>query len=134
MQPIRVLLVDDSEAFLDSAADLLARDPRVMVVGRARNGSDGVRLARELVPDLVLMDLVMPVMNGLAATRLIKAWPDSPRVVIVTMHEEAEYRRSAQEASADGFVCKSQFTSEVMAILDAFCDAPGPLVQAGETQ
>lgn len=133
MQPIRVLLVDDKEEFLDSAIDFLSRDPRVKVVGRGLNGPDGIRLASELKPDLVLMDLVMPVMNGLAATRLIKAWPDSPRVVIVTMHEEAEYRRSAQEASADGFVCKSQFTSEVTALIDVFFNAPEPLVDGSAT-
>jgi DNA-binding NarL/FixJ family response regulator len=134
MQPIRVLLVDDSEEFLDSAIDFLSRDPRVKVVGRALNGPDGIRLASDLKPDLVLMDLVMPVMNGLAATRCIKAWPGAPRVVIVTIHDNAEYRRSAQEASADGFICKSQFASEVTALVDAFCDAPGPLAQAGGTQ
>lgn len=52
------------------------------------------------------------------------AWPDSPSVVIVTMHEDAEYRRRAKEASADGFVCKSQFTSEVSALVDAFFKVP----------
>jgi DNA-binding NarL/FixJ family response regulator len=134
MRAIRILLVDDSEAFLASASDFLSHDPRVTVVGRACSAREGLRLARELDPDLVLMDLVMPVMNGLAATRLIKAWPDPPSVVIVTMHEDAEYRRRAQEASVDGFVCKSRFTSEVTALVDAFFNAPEPVVDAGELQ
>ena len=134
MQPIRVLLVDDSEEFLDSAINFLSRDPRVTVVGRALNGPDGIRLASDLKPDLVLMDLVMPVMNGLAATRCIKASPGAPRVVIVTMHDNAEYRRSAQEASADGFICKAQFASEVTALVDALCKASGPLVDGGEAR
>lgn len=123
MRPIRVLLVDDSEEFLTSAAGFLSLDPRVEVVGRASNGWDGVQQAREIEPDLVLMDLVMPLMGGLAATRQIKAWPRAPQVVIVTMHDDAEYRRSAKEASADGFTCKSRFAEEVPALVESCLNA-----------
>jgi two-component system nitrate/nitrite response regulator NarL len=88
MRLIKILLVDYSAEFLKCAAGFLATDPRVKVVGRALNGMEAIRLARELKPDLVLMDVVMPLMSGLFATRLIKASAGCPRVVIVTMHED----------------------------------------------
>jgi two-component system nitrate/nitrite response regulator NarL len=124
MKQVRVLLVDDSVQFLDSASDFLSRDARVQVVGRARDGRDGMRLAEELAPDLVLMDLSMPVMNGVTATRRIKAWPTSPRIVIVTLGEHSEYRRGADDARADGYICKSHFTEAVSALIDSFFSGP----------
>lgn len=131
MKQVRVLLVDDSVEFLDSASDFLTRDGRVLVVGRARDGRDGVRLAEELAPDLVLMDLAMPVMNGLAATRTIKARPTSPCIVIVTLHDHPEYRRRADEARADGYICKSDFIEAVSALIDSFFSGPaGPSAAA----
>lgn len=133
MRPIRVLLVDDSMEFLDSAANFLATDARVTVVGRACGAWEGVQRTRELAPDLVLMDLVMPVMSGLAATRLIKEWPHSPSIVIVTMHDDAEYRRSAAEAAADGFITKSQFAEAMPALIDSFFSRPAAPPVPGET-
>ena len=137
MRPIRVLLVDDSPEFLRSAADFLSLHPRVQVVGCAQSGSEGVGLAHQLSPDLVLMDLVMPGMNGLQATREIKAQP-VPRVVIVTLHDNAEYRRAASAAGADGFVSKEQFGDTVLAVIDALfpvgsraAGAPTPAVLPG---
>lgn len=120
MKQVRVLLVDDSVEFVNSASDFLSRDARVLVVGHARDGRDGMRLAGELAPDLILMDLAMPVMNGLAATRNIKAWPTSPRIAIVTLYDHPEYRRAADDAHADEYVCKSHFTEAVSALIDSF--------------
>jgi len=73
MNTIRTLLVDDNEAFLVLARHLLASVPEISVVGLGHDGYDAVRLAEELRPDLILMDLSMPGMGGLQATRLIKA-------------------------------------------------------------
>lgn len=114
----RVLLVDDAAEFLASAADFLARDPRVQIVGQARDGGEGVRLAEALSPDIVLMDLVMPGMNGLDATRRIKSWLTPPRVIIVTMHDDPAYRRSAELAGADGFICKTNFAELAPVMID----------------
>lgn len=119
MRTIRVLLVDDSEEFLNSAVRFLANDSRVSVVGRASGGQEGIRLAGELGPDLVLIDLVMPVMNGLVATRLIKELPAPPLVAIVTLHDGPEYQRSAEEAGGDAFLSKSRFAECMPALLDA---------------
>lgn len=119
MTKVRILLVDDSLTFLDSAIELLAREPRVRVVGRAHNGLEGLRLVETLAPDLVLMDMAMPVMGGLDAVRAIKALPAPPRVVMVTLHDERGYRLSSRAAGADGFICKAHFASAVTAEIDA---------------
>ena len=71
MTQVRVLLVDDSREFLDSASGFLAQDPRVLVVGRARDGQEGLRLAEEGAPGLVLMELATPPMDGVSCTRAL---------------------------------------------------------------
>ena len=120
MRQVKVLLVDDAAEFLASAVDFLARDPRVQLVGQALDGREGVRLAEALAPDIVLMDLSMPEMNGLDATRQIKRELTPPRVIIVTMHDGPEYRRRAAIAGADGFICKSDFAELALATIDAY--------------
>jgi DNA-binding NarL/FixJ family response regulator len=127
MKQARVLFVDDSAEFLASAGDFLARDPRVHVVGQALDGREGVRLAETLKPDIVLMDLIMPVLNGLEATRRIKSGLTPPRIIIVTMHDGPEYRRSAALAGADGFICKTNFAEQALATINAyFAGTAGP--------
>jgi DNA-binding NarL/FixJ family response regulator len=127
MTRVRILLVDDVPEFIASAADFLSRDPRVEVVGQAHDGDEGVRMASALAPDIVLMDLVMPVMNGLAATLRIKVAPTSPRVFIISMFDDPGIRRTTKAAGADGFIPKVHFAEQVMAEIDRFtagADAP----------
>jgi DNA-binding NarL/FixJ family response regulator len=119
MQKVRVLLVDDGAEFLASASDFLSRDPRVEVVGQALHGREGVRLAEALAPDIVFMDLIMPVMNGLEAARRIKSGLTPPRVIIVTLYDDQAYRRSAEIAGADGFIAKANFAELALAMIDA---------------
>jgi len=109
MAPIRVLLVDDNEAFLDSAVRFLSQDADIEIVGSALCGDEALKQASRLTPDLVLMDLAMPDMSGLEATRAIKALLQKPRVVILTLHDNAEYRAAAKAVGADGFIAKSEF-------------------------
>jgi DNA-binding NarL/FixJ family response regulator len=120
MRQVKVLLVDDSPEFLASAGDFVARDSRVQVVGQALDGSEGVRLTDALSADIVFMDLIMPVMNGLDATRRIKSGLNPPLVIIVTMHDGPGYRRSAEIAGADGFICKTDFADHALAMIDAY--------------
>lgn len=117
MKQIRVLLVDDNLEFMDSAAAFLSLSPRMQIVGRANNGLEGVRLAGELRADLILMDLAMPELGGLAATLRIKGRQTSPRVIIVTLHDQPEYRRTAELVGADAFVSKSDFADEIHALI-----------------
>jgi DNA-binding NarL/FixJ family response regulator len=113
--PIHILLVDDSIEFLDSATHFLSADSCIKIMGCALSGDEALRQTVQLHPDLVLMDLAMPGMNGLEATRQIKVLPGAPRVVILTLHDNAEYRAAAQAVGADGFVAKSEFGTALQA-------------------
>jgi DNA-binding NarL/FixJ family response regulator len=103
-QRVRVLIADDQIPTRDGLKTLLTLSPQVVVVGEAANGQDAVRLAAECHPDVVLMDVQMPVMDGLEATRCIKSqWPQV-RVVVLTMYEA--YETKALDAGADRFLLK----------------------------
>lgn len=106
---VRVLLVDDNREFRQALERFLGGFPDVHCVGTAGNGLEALAAIRDLKPDLVLMDIVMPQMDGFEATLQIKRLPAPPRVVMLSLHEDEEYRRRAREAGADGYIPKSQF-------------------------
>jgi DNA-binding NarL/FixJ family response regulator len=118
---IRLLLVDDSAEFLRVAAAFLSTDPWVEVVGQARSGRDALRRVVHLDPDLVIMDLDMPDMDGLEATRRIKSQPDSPYVIILTLYSATEYRVMAQESGANGYVVKSELGDRLLPLIHELC-------------
>src|SRR5882757_6665693 len=101
MNQLKIMLVDDNQRFMETAADYLSNHGELEIVGLACSGSEALRMVDELSPELVLMDLSMPEMNGLEATRHIKALPSPPKVVMLTMYEGAEYETLAQNAGAD---------------------------------
>ena len=109
--------MDDSTQFLDAAEDFLAREPHISIVGRAQNGADAIAMVETLRPDFVLMDLSMPRMDGLAATRHLKAMPAAPRVVILTLRDTPRDRAAAL-AIADGFVSKADFGVALVPMID----------------
>jgi len=115
--PIRILLVDDSPEFLESATRFLSVDPHIEIVGRALAGHDALEQVARLRPDLVLMDLAMPEMNGLEATHHIKAQPGAPCVVILTLYDNSEYRAVAETVGADGFLSKSEFGTQLLPLI-----------------
>jgi len=119
MKSVRVLLVDDNERFLESIERYLAslRDVDIISVGKAMSGEGAIKLCAQLKPDLILMDLAMPRMSGLKATRLIKEAADAPRVIMLTIHEGDEYKKAAREAGADGFVTKSEFAETLVPLV-----------------
>jgi len=108
MSLISILLVDDSPLFLKATRRFLTKNPCFEITGCARSGPEALAQANQTRPDLVLLDWVMPNMNGLEVTRRLKARPNAPRVIILTLHNHDEYRLAAQEAGADGFVIKSE--------------------------
>lgn len=124
MKRLRVLLVDDHEGFLDSAERFLSTMPRVEVVGRALNGREAVEAAERLRPDLVLMDLSMPVMGGLEATPLIKAQTDPPYIAIVSHYDDALHREHVVRAGADAFVSKLWYVTEIVPIIRRLTTEP----------
>ena len=114
-QPTRVLIADDSAHARDGLRALLTTWPGITVVGEAANGRDAARLIAECQPDAILMDLRMPVLDGVQATQLIKRqWP-SIVVVILTMY--AAEQASALEAGADAFVIKGSGPEPLLAAL-----------------
>ena len=117
MAKTRVLLVDDSADFLESATLLLTAAPGLTVVGRAASGEEALSEVERLLPDLVLMDVQMPGIGGLEATRRIKARTHAPRVILLTMHDTVEYREAAEAAGANGFLSKLAFTTAISAML-----------------
>lgn len=107
MNRIRVLIADDHKDFRKVVHDFLDRLANVSVVGEATDGNDAITKVEKLFPDVVLMDISMPLLNGLEATRIIKQrWPET-KVLISTNHDDPLYRKQALEARADGFILKS---------------------------
>lgn len=118
MNKLTVLLVDDHEGFINAAMRHLRKLPWIEVVGQAGNGLEAIERSEALRPDVVLMDLAMPEMGGLQATRLIKAQDNPPFIVIASHFDDAEHREHALRAGADGFVSKLSYIQEVLAILE----------------
>ncbi len=134
MSRIRVLLVDDNPGFLKSASMLLSTDPRITVVGVAHSGAEALVKNERLAPDLVLMDLVMPEMNGLEATRQIKIGESPPLIIILTLYDNAEYRNAAMTVGADGFVAKSEAGTQLHPLIrELFADGFPSQQPAGST-
>jgi DNA-binding NarL/FixJ family response regulator len=110
----RVLIVDDDPLVRSALTLMLGGQGDVTVIGEAPDGREGVRMARELSPDVVLMDIRMPVLDGLAATRLLHAEPEPPRVIVLTTFDADDYVVGALAAGADGFLLKDTPPGEIL--------------------
>jgi PAS domain S-box-containing protein len=115
----RVLIVDDNASFLRSAVRLLGTHPDVLVVGVASSGEEAVEHVDRLLPDVVLMDVAMPGIGGVEATRQVKARLDAPRVLLVSLYDTAELRALVRAAGADGYVGKWEFSTAAFAAIRA---------------
>jgi DNA-binding NarL/FixJ family response regulator len=114
MEKIRVLVVDDHTIVRDGICALLALAGDIEVAGEAANGSEALQMVKELEPDVVLLDLAMPIMDGLEATRRIcKEYPGI-RVLILTQHDDKEFVFPVIEAGATGFISKVAVSSELI--------------------
>ena len=111
--PVRVLIVDDHPVFRDGLASLLGTQPGVEVVATADDGASALELAHEHAPDVVVMDLQMPGMNGIEATRLLVAQQPGSRVLVLTMGEEDGTVLAAMRAGARGYLVKGAGQEEV---------------------
>ena len=104
--PARLLIVDDHDLVRESTQVMLEGEPDLEVVGEAVNGRHALELCRQLRPDVVLMDVRMPEMDGLTATRAIKEEMPSISVLMVSAFDSEDYRREARSAGAAGYILK----------------------------
>ena len=112
--PVRLLIADDHALVRQALRGMLEREPDIEIVGEAVNGREAVNLCRALDPNLVLMDLRMPEMDGLEATRAIKQEHTEVDVLMVTMHDNQDYMLEAAKAGAAGYVLKDASRDELI--------------------
>ena len=124
--PVQVLVVDDHALFVESLRARFEQDERFEVVGTAADGRAALRLARDHEAAVVLMDLSMPGLDGLAATRRLRALESPPCVIALTGHLDRLSREAAAEAGADAFVSKATGFDELAETILRVCGRNGP--------
>ena len=119
MDKIRILVVDDHAVLRDGIRALLGLHTDIEVVGEASEGKEAVGKAQELMPDVVIMDIAMPGMDGLEATRRIRKKNPKIKVLVLTQHDNKEYILSVIKAGASGYVPKRALGSELVSAIHA---------------
>ncbi len=119
MAHARLLLVDDHAVVRGGLKMLLAADPDLEIVGEAETGAEGIRLAGQLQPDVILMDISMPDMNGIEATRRIKGEHPEIAILALTMHEDDQYFFEMLAAGASGYVPKRAAPNDLISAIHA---------------
>ncbi|HVY62605.1 MAG TPA: response regulator transcription factor [Planctomycetota bacterium] len=116
---IRVLIADDHAILRDGLRKLLSEEEDIEVVGEARDGHDALKKAEELKPDVILLDIAMPGLNGLAVAKKLKAAASGAKILILTMHQEEEYVYETLRAGASGYVLKDAAAPELVGAIRA---------------
>jgi DNA-binding NarL/FixJ family response regulator len=125
MDPIRILLVEDHKIVREGTRQLLEQAPDLTVIGEAADGGEAVRLATELSPDVVVMDVRLPVLNGIEATKVIKDQHPNMPILILSAYDDDRYIFPLLDAGANGYVLKTTSWAELAQAIRT--------VQAGET-
>lgn len=115
---IKLLLVDDHHIVRDGLKRLLEEDSRIEVVGEARDGAEAIRLARRLQPDLVIIDIAMPKVNGIAAIKSIKSENPDIEIIALSMHTQEHYVFGAIQAGAKGYLLKDNLTEDLFSAIN----------------
>ncbi len=118
MNPIKVFLVDDHRIFLEGLVRLIQDHPSMKIIGTARDGRETLKQIQALQPDVVLMDISMPNLNGLEATRLIKQASPKTKILILSMHENDEFLKRALKAGAVGYLLKDSSADELFQAIE----------------
>ena len=111
---IKVLIADDHAVVRAGLRMLLESDPGIAIVGEAENGQEAVELSQKLKPDVILMDVTMPVLDGVEATRRVRAQTPAPAVLALTIHEGTEYFFHMLQAGASGYIPKRAAPEELL--------------------
>lgn len=114
MKNTKLLIVDDHEVVRDGLKNILTSLDNVVIAGEAANGEDAVKMYTNLKPDVVIMDISMPGMNGIEATRIIKEKDPNAKVLILTMHDNQEYLNQIIRSGAKGFILKNTDKEELL--------------------
>jgi two-component system response regulator NreC len=117
--PTRILLADDHGILRAGLRNLLNGDPEMIVVGEAADGNEALRLAEELQPDLVLMDISMPGTGGIEALQYFSRQLPGTKVLMLTVHEDEELLKAAVQAGASGYVVKRAAESELISAINS---------------
>jgi DNA-binding NarL/FixJ family response regulator len=126
-EPARLVLVDDHELARDGLRDILTDVPDLEIVGEAADGREALELCRHTRPDLVLMDLRMPQMDGLEATREVKREHPKTSVLVMTMHENPDYLLEALRAGAAGYLLKDAGQDDVISAIRGVLSGESPI-------
>ncbi len=127
----RVLIVDDHDLMRETLRSFLESLPGVEVVGEAENGRVAVQLARDKKPTVVVMDLIMPEMDGIEATRLITTEMPEVKVIVLSMQCDESYREILHQAGASCFVSKDSSIDELVRAIEAVIGKQSPLCRPG---
>ncbi len=114
-----MVVVDDSEVFRRALGAFVAITPGLLVVAEAASGDDALAAVARVAPDVVLMDVRMPGLDGIETTRQMKRGPSCPRIVLLTLNDSEHLQRAATEVGADGLLAKSQIPDRLPDLLQA---------------
>jgi DNA-binding NarL/FixJ family response regulator len=112
MSQIRIVIVDDHEIIHNGITNILKSESSYEIVGHAFNGEDAVKLATELIPDVIFMDISMPVLNGIEAIKQIKTIQNHIKIIALTQHNDSEYIQQVLIAGGDGYLLKNSKKEE----------------------
>lgn len=116
---VSVLLAEDHAVVREGTREMLTREPGIRVVGEVRDGLSAVSQATALRPDVLLLDLGLPELNGIEVTRRVRELPDPPAVLVLSAYDDMDYVRAALEAGAGGYLLKTAHTRDVVAAIGA---------------
>jgi DNA-binding NarL/FixJ family response regulator len=117
---MRILLADDNERIRRGVRAILSSKPDCEICGEAADGRETIRIARELLPDLILLDVSMPEMDGLQVTRLLRQALPTVKIVIMSQHDPAQLLPNALKAGANACVDKSLLATDLVAVISSF--------------
>ena len=116
--PVKILIADDHEIVRQGIRRVLEAKPEWEICGEAANGQEAVRMARELTPDIIIMDVTMPVMTGFQAADEISRLPLSSRVLFFTMHDTGTIANSVRKSGGQGYVVKNRAAQDLVEALE----------------